>query len=215
MAKAEELIRRCIHPMDDIPARNLLDAERRWSYTVFLQTLCRYLDEKLVLGQPDAMYAYARASLVAYTRWMAAHEYPYLERPDVLEYPTETWAAQDMRKCDVFLQAARYTEPAESTAFRERAEHFHKAALDFLYKFESRTLARPRVLLLSYGYMLAAQRAGRLAAAQAPIVSDRFPPPQSFTPQKQIAFARAKRLAAAVLVTTGLVIAAVIVSLFT
>src|SRR5690606_13414325 len=35
--KAEELIRRIIHPADDIPARNLLDAERKWFYTMFLQ----------------------------------------------------------------------------------------------------------------------------------------------------------------------------------
>src|SRR5205814_2057871 len=40
---AEELIRRCIHPCDDIAARELGDAERRWSYTVFLQTLGRFL----------------------------------------------------------------------------------------------------------------------------------------------------------------------------
>src|SRR5207248_3079 len=30
LSKMEELIRRCIHPADDVAARNLLDAERRW-----------------------------------------------------------------------------------------------------------------------------------------------------------------------------------------
>src|SRR5262249_24861605 len=44
LAKAEELIRRVIHPADDVAARNLLDAENRWFYVMFLQTLGRYLD---------------------------------------------------------------------------------------------------------------------------------------------------------------------------
>ena len=33
------------------------------------------------------MYAYARASLLHYARWMADHEVPYLSRPERLEYP--------------------------------------------------------------------------------------------------------------------------------
>ena len=32
LAKAEQIIRRCIHPADDIAARNLLDAENKWFY---------------------------------------------------------------------------------------------------------------------------------------------------------------------------------------
>ena len=41
MDKAEGLIRRCVHPADDIEERTLLDAENRWSYTVFLMALAR------------------------------------------------------------------------------------------------------------------------------------------------------------------------------
>ncbi len=62
------------------------------------------------------MYAYARASLLHYARWMAEHEYPYLEKPEILEYPTETWAAQDMRKSEIFDYAARHTTGAERRA---------------------------------------------------------------------------------------------------
>ena len=87
LAKAEQLIRRCIHPADNVPARNLLDAENRWFYTMFLQSLGRYLDYKAERGELDRMYAYARASLLHYARWMADHEYPYLEKPEILEYP--------------------------------------------------------------------------------------------------------------------------------
>ena len=34
--KAEQIIRRCIHPRDDIEAHNLLDAKNKWFYTMFI-----------------------------------------------------------------------------------------------------------------------------------------------------------------------------------
>ena len=48
--KAEELIRRCIHPKDVIAQRHLDDVEHRWSYMVFLQVLGKYLDIKVEAG---------------------------------------------------------------------------------------------------------------------------------------------------------------------
>ena len=91
-----------------MPARNLLDAENRWFYTMFLQSLGCYLDYKAERGEIDSMYAYSRANLLHYARWMADHEYPYLEKPEILEYPTETWAAQDMRKSEIFKYATKH-----------------------------------------------------------------------------------------------------------
>ena len=60
------------------------------------------------------------------------HERPYLDRPEVLEFPTETWAAQDMRKADVFLvgRAARDGRRA-STQFLERAQAFFDYSVDY------------------------------------------------------------------------------------
>lgn len=205
LAKAQRLIRRCIHPDDDIPGRNLLDAERRWSYTVFLQALTRYLDDKASLGQLDAAYAYARESLRRYARWMAEHEYPYLEKPEILEYPTETWAAQDMRKCEVFLHAARHESGAERRRLRERADFFYRASLEWLYRFESRTLARPVVLMLSYGFVHStAEKGGLPDGPEGPAMED-FGLPERFVPQKEIAFRRAK-----LLVGVGTALAAVL-----
>jgi hypothetical protein len=140
---------------------------------------------------------------------MAMSERPYLDKPEILEYPTETWAAQDMRKCDVFLFAARHAPGAtDAQHFRERAAFFHEAALSHLYRFESRTLARPRVLLLSYGFMFATADALPVAVAgDVSLALTEFPPTQSFRPQKEIAFARAKQialgLAAGILIVGG------------
>src|SRR5262249_54447075 len=130
----------------------LLDAENRWFYTMFLQALGKYLDHKIELDQFDEAYAYARETLLHFARWMAKHEHPILNRPETLEYPTETWAAQDMRKCEVFQFAAWHASKEERMVFRERADYFFRYVVDTLSSMETRTLARPVVLLLSNGW---------------------------------------------------------------
>jgi hypothetical protein len=198
LAKAEQLIRRCIHPADDLAARRLLDAERRWYYTMFLQALGRYLDYQGERGELVGPYAYARASLLHYARWMAEHEAPYLDKPEHLEYPTETWAAQDMRKSEVFKFAAKHAAGEERARFLERAEFFFRYSVAALRGMKTRTLARPVVLLLSYGYMHAffQHHPGAAAPPPAPGHTD-FGRPEVFIPQKVRALRRLKALAAA------------------
>ena len=48
--------------------------EHRWSYTVFLQVLGKYLDMKTEAGVTDWMFSYARESLLHYARWIARYE---------------------------------------------------------------------------------------------------------------------------------------------
>jgi hypothetical protein len=196
LTKAEQLVRRCIHPADDIAKRNLLDVENRWFYTIFLQALGKYLDHKAAASELDSTYAYARASLLHYARWMAEHEVPTLSRPEILEYPNETWAAQDMRKSEVFQFAAKHATGAEREKFLERAEFFFRDSVSRLSAFPTRTLARPVVLMLSFGYMHAHfQKHPEESAPPAVEVKD-FGTPQEFVPQRVIAKKRAKLLAA-------------------
>jgi hypothetical protein len=211
LRKAEELIRRCIHPRDDVAERNLLDAERRWFYTVFLQALGKYLDYKIELQSLDAMYAYARASLLHYADWMVDYEYPYLDRPQILEYPTETWAAQDMRKSDVFAFAAKQAAGAARDRFLERADFFFHTSVSKLAGMPTRTLTRPVVLMLTNGLMHAGCPRSAAAPAGPRMDADDFGVPVQFVPQKTRALDRASRLAA---VTSLVAIAAVIFYLF-
>src|SRR5262249_16248974 len=118
--QADALIRRCIHPRDDAGARQPDDAEQRGAYTMFLRGLGGYREIKSEGAEMDVMYAYARESLLAYARWMGDHESPYLTRPERLEFPTETWSAQDIRKSDVFEFAAKHSSGRERERFRER-----------------------------------------------------------------------------------------------
>lgn len=196
LLKAEEIIRRCVHPADDIEDRQLLDAERKWFYTVFLQSLGKYLDYKVELGAFDDMYAYARASLLHYACWMAVYEYPYLDKPEILEYPNETWAAQDMRKSDVFLFAARHATEADRERFFERAEFFYDYSITTLGRMPTTRLARPLVLMLRLGGMREYFR--RVPNLRSPEPDRRikdFGLPQRFVPQKIVAIQTAKRLA--------------------
>src|SRR6185436_16658911 len=105
------------------------------------------------IGEVDASYAYGRAALLHYARWMAQHEVPYLDHPEKLEYPTETWAAQDVRKSDVFLFAARHADEAERDRFTERARFFFDYSMGALLREKTRAFARPVILLLSNGLM--------------------------------------------------------------
>jgi hypothetical protein len=189
LAKAEQLIRRCVHPADDIAALDLLDAEARWSYVVFLQALGTYLDDKEERADLDAAYQYARQTLLHYARWMADHEYPYLSKPDRLEYPTETWAAQDIRKSDVFLFGAAHSHGVERERFLERADFFFDRSLATLLESGTRALTRPVVLLLSNGVMYFAARHAAERAVPSPGVSQSFGAPMRFEPQR----AKAKR----------------------
>jgi hypothetical protein len=215
LTKAEQLVRRCIHPADDLQACNLLDVENRWFYTMFLQALGRYLDHKADLGTRDFAYAYARASLLHYARWMAENERPYLDTPEILEYPTETWPAQDMRKSEVFKYAAKHAAGAERARFLERSDFFFRSSVDTLSGMPTRTLARPVVLLLSFGFMHAHFQKHRGESAPPPLedMSD-FGKPQVFIPQKQRALKRFKILAAAGAATFGLAVVYLVSLLF-
>ena len=129
------------------------DPERRWSYVVFLQTLGKYLEYRVELGLVDVDYHYARQSLLHYATWMAVHECPNLERRETLEFPTETWAAQDIRKAAVLEFAAHNTHDAtQASTFMTRAAFFFEYAVSTLDASPTRALTRPLVLLLAYAF---------------------------------------------------------------
>lgn len=150
--KAEELIRRCIHPKDDISALQLDEPEIRWFYLVFLQILGKYLDVKTEMGESDYTYYFARDSLLHYARWVHENEVPYKEVLHKVEYPTETWSAQDIRKACVLNLAASHASTAETRhAWRDKARFFYQRCLDDLRSFPTAFLTRPLVLLAVYG----------------------------------------------------------------
>ena len=181
--KAEQLIRRCIHPMDSIGKRNLDDPEHRWSYLVFLQALGKYLDFKIDKGEIDYMYAYAQASLLHYSEWMLEHEVTYTKILHKVEIPTETWPAQDIRKCVVFHLAAKHGTGRLQKQCQEKASFFFQSCVRDLLSFATCSLTRPIVLLLTNAYVHAYFQQHPQEVAPQPQEHYDFGRPQEFSPQ--------------------------------
>lgn len=156
LKRAARLVRGTVHPTDRVGERDLLNAELRWSYTVFLASLGRYLQVKFEHDQLDDDYAYGRESLLNYARWMSEHEYPYLDKPEILEFPNETWAGQDLRKSVVFFHAAGHAEGEARQRFLKRSRFFVDAGLNHLVNSPTRHYTRPLVLVLQNAWHLGA-----------------------------------------------------------
>lgn len=177
LEEAEGMIRGCAGPQDDIDRRDLLNAELRWSYTVCLQAVARYLEVKRERDEIDGMYAYARRTLLHYADWMERNEYHYLDRKDQLEFPTETWAAQDLRKARVLLAAALHAEPGRRERLARRGCAFFEESMERYRSFDTAGLTRPLALLLQNCELYQCFRAGPGGAVEP------FPAPSADRPE--------------------------------
>ena len=185
LAKAEELIARCVHPDDDVAALELDDPERRWSYLVFLQVLARYLDDKLRAGDEDRAYRYARLCFVRYVDWMLEHEVPYASVFDRVEFPTVTWPAHDLRKSVIFGDALRFGRPEHRARYLERSESFYEAAFQGMRQFSGFDTARPLALVLANGFQREYLESSAAAESVGSPPDERFDPPREFVPLRE------------------------------
>jgi hypothetical protein len=149
---AESFVHGCIHPQDDISKRHFEDIEARWSYLIFLQVMGRYLDLKYQWGEFDYSFHYARQSLLHYALWMDEYEVPYMQVLDKVEYPTETWPAQDLRKSCIFDYAAIYGEKSTFKNYRHKAKIFYHEGIQGVKSFSTSMFSRPQTILLTCGY---------------------------------------------------------------
>lgn len=156
LSRAARLIQGTVHPEDNLADRDLLNAELSWSYTVFLVALSRFIRVKADMGELDIDYLHARDSFLTYTRWMSENEYPYLEKPEILEYPNETWAGQDLRKGHIFFQAANLVHGPEQLKFKERSLFFLNVGFDELLSRDTSFYTRPLALILQNGWVVEA-----------------------------------------------------------
>ncbi len=156
LVKSTKLIQGTFHPNDSLEARDLLNPEANWSYTVFLGAVGRYLYVKELNNQIDSDFNHACSVLLSFSHWMADHEYLYLDKPDILEYPNETWAAQDLRKGVVFYYAAKYADAADTKVFSNKAEFFLTSGLKYLSQQETNYYTRPLALVMQNGWVVEA-----------------------------------------------------------
>ena len=109
LIKASSVIKQTISPLDDINQRQLMtDIESNWHYTIFLQSIIRYLTIKESLESYDEGYNYALSSFNHYAQWILENEKPYLKSANILVYTNDTWIAQDIRKALILSAFTKY-----------------------------------------------------------------------------------------------------------
>ncbi|OZC37239.1 hypothetical protein B9Q17_03725 [Marinobacter vinifirmus] len=147
LTKAELVILETLHPNDAIEGRNLLEVEISWSYIILLTAIARYLHLKKQWGLSDPNYRYALQSFVHYAEWMRDHERPFLSEPDQLEYPNDTWTAQDIRKATLMFIAADLASPKASRLYKKAADRFLAESCNKLAVSPEKHNARIQIVL--------------------------------------------------------------------
>jgi hypothetical protein len=176
LRRIEHIIKHTVHPLDDIHERNLGEVETNWFYTVFLQSLCRYLQIKEEMSNLDDSFYYARDSLLHYADWMVEHEYAYLLKPEILEFPNHTWTAQDIRKVNILL-FARYYSSSPSSRYLAKANNLYNYIINALSSEKSRDYTRILAILM--------QNHGVISYFKNFDRSDEFQGVKNYEPQKR------------------------------
>jgi hypothetical protein len=113
MKRVSSIITHTFHFSDDIAHRNFDDIENTWYYIVFMQSVAKYLWVCETVYGIDHDYELIKKSFLHYVEWIANNEQPYLMNEDKLEYPNDTWTAQDLRKIMVLTVAKPYADTNE------------------------------------------------------------------------------------------------------
>ena len=148
---SEDVIRRTIHPADNIEKRNLLEVETGWSYLILMTGIARYLYLKKETRETDAHYRYARAAFMHYADWMLKNERPFLSDPGQLEFPNDTWVAQDIRKAMLMFQAAEL-DPTHAKDYKNKGSQWLAELCEVLLQGKQKHYARIMIILMqNYG----------------------------------------------------------------
>lgn len=149
LARATKVLKNTIHPNDTLAKRQLSDVENTWFYTVLLQAAIKFLQIKEEVEQLDDDFYYVRDALLHYADWMLAHEYPYLEKPEILEYPNHTWTAQDLRKSNILYAAAYYSyDEHKRDCYQNKAAFFYQYVATTLAEEPTRQVTRILAILM-------------------------------------------------------------------
>jgi hypothetical protein len=108
--RASSIITQTFDASDVVAERNFQDIENTWYYIVFMQSVAKYLWLCETVYGIDHDYAIIKKSFLHYVEWMATQEQPYLVNHQKLEYPNDTWTAQDLRKIMVLKIALNYSD---------------------------------------------------------------------------------------------------------
>ena len=158
---ASYIIEHTVSPNDDFDQLQLDNVEATWFYTVFLQALCRFISLKEQRCECDSSYRYAVDSLTHYANWMAVSEYAYLDKPDILEFPNQTWTGQDLRKLCVLYFASNYLTKTQRTIAEQKAEQLADTIYQRLSASTETNTTRVLCLMMQNGHYSGFKQASR------------------------------------------------------
>lgn len=147
---AERIILSTLTPNTDIGSLGLDNIEETWFYTVFLQSIIKYL----VHAPPErANYHAIGNTLLGFADWMATHEDYTLNTPEKLEFPNHTWAAQDIRKVHILRFAQRLIPDDANRAhgYEQKAGYIERNILNQLECSDETQYTRVLALLMQNG----------------------------------------------------------------
>ena len=141
------IVRNTCHPNEDITLRDLDNVEATWFYTVFFQAVGRYLFLKESRDEPDDDYWYARQCLTHFCSWLFENEVLYLDRPEKLEFPNETWSGQDLRKAKLLCYAYYFAQDPDES-YIDKAQDIYKSVVGRLQQSEEAVYTRLLALMM-------------------------------------------------------------------
>ncbi|MGK0370098.1 MAG: hypothetical protein ACJAW1_000336 [Glaciecola sp.] len=147
MDEMGQLVRSTFHPNEDIELRDLNNIEKSWFYTVYLQAVVKYLLLKETRDSIDEDYWYARYALIHYGKWMLSNEDFYLRNADELEFPNDTWCAQDTRKMNLFCWLY-YFDEIQPEIYLHKANEYYQYIVEHLSMSDETHFARILAILM-------------------------------------------------------------------
>lgn len=146
---AERVMLNTASSADIINNRNLNDVENSWFYTVFLQACIKYLSVVSKLEKTPQSVTEIINIVYHYSNWMLKNEHLYLDNPEKLEFPNQTWSGQDLRKVQILISASSIAEnDNKRIQLQVRAEAFKKRILDWINDSTEQHYSRVLALLI-------------------------------------------------------------------
>jgi len=115
-----------------------------------------------------------------------------LDRPEKLDYPTEAWAAHDLRKANVLRLAAAFVDEPRRLKWARRGDELAERGWSDLLRFDSRYSARAAAIVLQEGLRDLLLRCSCVGAQPAAEIGMDHGLPEEFVAQKRRVLGRLK-----------------------
>nr|WP_136251725.1 hypothetical protein [Ningiella ruwaisensis] len=152
LSNAERVILCTIDENDELNDGRFYDIENTWFYTVFLQAVSKYL---FLLGTGHIKReasTFILNAFIHYLDYICEHERLYLDHAERLEYPNDTWTAQDIRKVQLLCIGTWFVSAEKADSYIAKAKQLNAEIYNKLKESPENVYTRLLVLMMqNYG----------------------------------------------------------------